>query len=77
MAMAVVPVEILRFLAYLLMQKNPIVIQGGVCELEAILQTTGYRQGDNLSPLLFAALFSNRPESILRNHSNVEVEMIL
>lgn len=49
------------------LRANPIILDDGVCEHEQFLQTTGYPQGDNISPLLFSVLLSDLP-SLLTEH---------
>lgn len=67
-----VPGGLLRLLGAIL-DANQITLDDGVVEHEPFLQTTGYPQGDNLSPLLFSVLLSDLPAKI-RVH-DVEILM--
>lgn len=55
------------------LQKNFIVIDDGVSAREGLEQTTGFAQGDNLSPLLFAVLIADLPDKIKARHPFVKV----
>jgi len=67
----------LRFLALLkaILQENIIAIEDGISSLEKISQTTGFAQGDNLSPILFSVLISDLPARITFRHQFVKVLM--
>lgn len=58
-----------------ILQENPITLDDGVQELSPFCQTTGYPQGDNLSPLLFATLLSDLPSHLRDLHSTVGIQL--
>ena len=63
-----VPPKLLRLLAEVL-QQDKVVLDDGITELAPFDQTTGYAQGDNLSPLLFTVLVSDLPKIIQEKHA--------
>lgn len=67
-----VPSRILELLKSIL-QKNMISIDDGVVIRDSIEQTTGFAQGDNISPLLFAVLIGDLPSRITDRHPLVKV----
>lgn len=74
LAHAGVPENILALLLAIL-QGNSVIVEDGVSELPAFVQTTGVAQGDNLSPLLFTVLTSHLPAILQGRHSQVKVLM--
>ena len=58
-----VPQNMLRLISDIL-QANTISIDDGVTVRSGIEQTTGFAQGDNLSPLLLSVLISDLPSRI-------------
>jgi len=56
-----------------ILQKNTIYIDDGVTVRPGIDQTTGFAQGDNLSPLLFSILISDLPSRITTRHPSVNM----
>lgn len=72
MASLGVPTNILGLLTAIL-QKNMIFIDDGVTVREPIVQTTGFAQGDNLSPLLFSILINDLPSTITARHPAMRV----
>ena len=67
-----VPSNILRLL-FCILQDNRIVIDDGVSLLPSFRQTTGYAQGDNLSPLLFSMLLKDLPGETYGVWQNVKI----
>jgi len=67
-----VPPRLLGLIGAIL-QESFIRIDDGVCVGEEIGQTTGFAQGDNLSPLLFSLLLADLPERITSGHQFVKV----
>ena len=58
---------------YQILQLNSIILDDGVCEHPAFTQTTGYAQGDNISPILFTTLLSDLPELLRNKHPTVKI----
>ena len=58
-----------------ILQANRIFLDDGIRHHESFLQTTGYPQGDNLSPLLFLTLVSDLPAEIKELHPTVGLLM--
>ena len=58
-----------------LLQANIVVLDDGVAEHEPIVQTNGFAQGDNISPLLFSLLVGDLPSRITKRHPLVKVIM--
>lgn len=67
-----VPERVLQLLKAIL-QKNLISIDDGVCERDGLEQTTGFAQGDNLSPLLFSVLIGDLPSTVSSRHPAVKM----
>lgn len=67
-----VPLKILELLRAIL-QKNMISIDDGVVIQDSFEQTTGFAQGDNISPLLFSVLIGDLPSQITTRHPLVKV----
>ena len=55
------------------LQSNRIALDGGVYLREPFLKTTGYPQGENLSPVLFCSLLSNLPQKLENLHPTVGI----
>src|ERR1700723_196752 len=72
LAQAGVPPNVLTLLASIF-QENSISIDDGVAELKSFTQTTGFAQGNNLSPLMFSALVADVPGIIQDRHLFVKV----
>ena len=64
-----------KFLGLLrtILQNNRVSIDDGVAILESVTQTTGFAQGDNLSPILFSVLVGDLPDRITTRHPFVKV----
>ena len=60
-------------LLHAILQRNRITIDDGVSLHEGLVQTTGFAQGDNLSPICFAMLIRDLPHRIEFKHRMVEV----
>ena len=58
-----------------ILQANRIILDDGIREHTPFLQTTGYPQGDNLSPILFLALLGDLPAEIKQLHPTVGIIM--
>ena len=58
-----------------ILQSNKIILDDGIAEHPCIEQTTGFAQGDNLSPLLFALLVADLPSRIQNRHPTVKIIM--
>ena len=56
-----------------MLQPNTIKVDDGVSACEEIVQTTGFGQGDNISPLLFTILVSDLSHRISSKHKFVGV----
>lgn len=56
-----------------ILQSNNIILDDGVCEHPRFSQTTGYAQGDNISPLLFCVLISDLPAYLRPDFSHVKM----
>ena len=69
-----VPSKLLGLLKDIL-QKNLITIDNGVAERNTVEQTTGFAQGDNLSPQLFSLLINDLPSRIQQRHPFVKTTM--
>ena len=67
-----VPSTVLQLLVAIL-GEGKVMLDDGVSEHEALPQTTGVAQGDNLSPLLFSVLISDLPRVIRDRHKHVDV----
>src|ERR1700723_1007987 len=62
----------LKLLASIL-KVNKVTLDDGVTLLPPFNQTTGYPQGDNLSPILFSVLVNDLPQVIRSSYSTVKV----
>lgn len=69
-----VPAPIVGLLQDVL-QTNQVVIDDGVTEHPPLVQTNGFTQGDNLSPLMFTLLIADLPPKIKKRHPTVDIIM--
>lgn len=67
-----VPIKFLRLIKEML-KDNTIVLDDGVKQHPPFVQTTGFPQGDNLSPILFTTLVMDLPDFIQRSFPTVRV----
>jgi len=72
LAQAGVPPRMLALITAFL-GENSILIDDGVTVNSQIIQTTGFAQGDNLSPLLFSILIADLPQRVKDQHKFVKM----
>jgi len=66
------PGNILGLLANIL-EPNVMILDDGITEHDELEQTTGFPQGDTLSPLLFSIVVSDLPQRVQQRHPFVKV----